>query len=153
VIGGPTLLTTTRDRIDGLRTGFADRGIRLEGGDIVEGDFSREGGVKGVEALLSGEKRPTCIVALNDAMAVGALSALRERGVRVPQDISLAGFDDIPITRDVAPALSTVHLPLIEMGERAIRLALEPHSDELRVAHIPARVVLRESTCPPRVAA
>jgi len=72
--------------------------------------------------------------------------------MRVPADVSLAGFDDIPITRDVAPALTTVHLPLVEMGERAIALAIEPRTDELRVEHIPARVMLRESTAAPQAA-
>ena len=150
VIGGPPLLTATRDRLDGLRAGFAERGIQLDDANVGGGDFSREGGVAGIAALQARGSDATCIVALNDAMAIGALSALRERGIRVPGDVSLAGFGDIPITRDVAPMLSTVHLPLMEMGERALRLALEPRTDEVRVEHMPAHVVLRESTSAPQ---
>jgi len=63
--------------------------------------------------------------------------------------VSVAGFDDIPIARDIVPALTTVHFPLVEMGARALRLALEPAGDELRVEHVAARVIVRESTRPP----
>jgi LacI family transcriptional regulator len=150
VIGGPALLTTTRDRIDGLRAGFAERGIAFDERALVSGDFSRDGGAAGVAEIASRDLRATCIVALNDAMAIGALAALRARGFRVPDDVSLAGFDDIPIACDLMPALSTVHIPLAEMGARAVRLALEPQSDELRVEHVAAQVVLRESTARPK---
>jgi LacI family transcriptional regulator len=153
VLGGPALLTTTRDRLDGLRAGFGERGITLDERDIVPGDFSRDGGAEAIEELLTRTTTATCIVALNDAMAIGALSALRARGIRVPDDISLAGFDDIPIARDLVPTLTTVHLPLAAMGARAVELALEPRTDELRVEHVPAHVVMRESTAPPKKAA
>jgi LacI family transcriptional regulator len=149
VISGPTLLTTTRDRIDGLRAGLADAGIRLDDAAIFAGDFSREGGYAAIDPLLAHGGGATCIIALNDTMAIGALAALRERGVRVPDDISVAGFDDIPIARDIVPALTTVHFPLAEMGARALRLALEPAGDELRVEHVAVRVIVRESTRPP----
>jgi LacI family transcriptional regulator len=79
-------------------------------------------------------------------MAVGALAALRRRGLAVPHDISVAGFDDIPLTRDVTPALSTVRVPMVELGVRAMTLALEPHEYELRVEHLPTEVILRDST-------
>jgi LacI family transcriptional regulator len=149
VIGGPALLTTTRDRLDGFRAGLADCGIALPEDAVVGGDFSREGGVEGVARLRARGSDATCIVALNDAMAIGALSALRAEGVSVPGDVSVAGFDDIPLACDVVPSLTTVHLPLAEMGQRAVRLALEPRTDELRVEHVPASVVMRESTAPP----
>ena len=153
VIGGPPLLTVTRDRLDGLRAGFAERGIVLDDADVVGGDFSRAGGAAGVAALLARGSRATCIVALNDLMAIGALSALRERGIRVPHEMSLAGFGDIPTALDVAPQLSTVHLPLTAMGQRAARLALEPPSGETRIERVPTQVILRESTAAPRAAA
>jgi LacI family transcriptional regulator len=92
----------------------------------------------------------TCVFAFNDAMALGALRTLRDRGIDVPGRVSLAGFDDIPATLDTNPTLTTVRIPLAEMGELAVSLALEPPSDELRVRHIRAEVVLRESTIAPQ---
>jgi LacI family transcriptional regulator len=85
-------------------------------------------------------------------MALGALRTLRDRNIDIPGRISLAGFDDIPATLDTNPTLTTVRIPLAEMGALAVSLALEPPSDELRVRHVRSEVVLRESTAPPPAA-
>jgi LacI family transcriptional regulator len=150
VIGGPPLLTATRDRIDGFVAGLAEHGIKLDPHAIVPGDFSREGGMAAMSHLLDAKTDATCVFALNDAMALGALRVLRARGVACPGQISLAGFDDIPATLDTNPTITTVHLPLAEMGALAVSLAMEPPSAELRVRHTRAEVILRESTaqCP-----
>jgi LacI family transcriptional regulator len=148
-ISGPPLLTTTRDRLDGFRAGLAEHGITLDAAAIAPGDFSREGGMAGMAHLLDAGIDATCVFALNDAMALGALRTLRDRDIDVPGRISLAGFDDIPATLDTNPTLTTVRIPLAEMGALAVSLALEPPSDELRVRHIRAEVTLRESTAPP----
>ena len=92
----------------------------------------------------------TAIFSLNDMMAIGALSVARSRGLRVPEDISIAGFDDIPIAADLWPALSTVRVPMVEMGVRALQLALGPHSTNVQVVRLPTELVLRQSTGPPR---
>ena len=89
----------------------------------------------------------TGVFAVSDVMALGAMAALRAAGVRVPEDVSLAGFDDIPTLRDVVPSLTTVRLPLEQMGARAAQLALD--ADPMagpRVVKVPAEVVLRDST-------
>jgi LacI family transcriptional regulator len=148
-ISGPPLLTTTRDRLDGFKAGLAEHGITLDPSAIAPGDFSREGGMTGMASILDAGIDATCVFALNDAMALGALRTLRDRNIDVPGRISLAGFDDIPATLDTNPTLTTVRIPLAEMGALAVSLALEPPSDELRVRHIRAEVVLRESTAPP----
>ena len=83
-------------------------------------------------------------------MAVGALAALRARGLAVPRDVTVTGFDDMPVARDVTPALTTVRLPLVEMGARAMAIALDETGDEPRVERIPAELVRRASTAPPR---
>ncbi len=153
VIGGPPLLTTTRDRSDGFAAGLAEHGIALGSGALVPGDFSREGGMRAMAELLDARTGATCVFAMNDAMALGALRVLRARGVAVPGRMSLAGFDDIPAALDTNPTLSTVRIPLVEMGALAVSLALEPPGGELRVRHIGAEVVLRESTAPPPVEA
>jgi len=150
LISGPPLLTTTRDRLDGFADGLAEHGIIVEANAIVPGDFSREGGYAAMTQLLDAHTGATCIFALNDAMAIGALRALRERNIAVPGSISLAGFDDIPSALDTYPTLTTVRIPLAEIGALAVTLALEPPSDELRVRHIGAEIIIRESTAPPR---
>jgi LacI family transcriptional regulator len=84
------------------------------------------------------------VFAVNDVMAVGALAAYRERGIRVPEDVSVAGFDDIATLRDQVPALTTVRLPLKDMGSRALELALTAE-DDVVVERVAGQVVLRES--------
>lgn len=157
VISGPPLLTKTRDRLDGFKAGLAEHGITLDPSAVVPGDFSRESGSAAMAQLLdaglagdpSDERSATCVFALNDPMALGALRTLRERKIDVPGRLSLAGFDDVPGTLDASPTLTTVRIPLVEMGEAAVELALAPPTDELRARHIRAEVVLRESTAPP----
>ncbi|MFD0581403.1 substrate-binding domain-containing protein [Dactylosporangium darangshiense] len=88
------------------------------------------------------------MVALNDSMAVGALTTLRERDIAVPGGISLIGFDDMPIARDVTPPLTTVRLPLTEMGARAMSLALDTDGDAARIEPAPATLIRRASSQP-----
>jgi LacI family transcriptional regulator len=137
IVSGPGLLTTTRDRLAGFRAGLAEAGIDPAGATLVDGDFSFDGGVRATKALLDAGTGATCLFALNDEMALGALHALRARGVAVPQTLSVAG------------ALTTVHLPLGDMGALAVATALAARGGELRVRHVAARVVLRASTGPP----
>jgi LacI family transcriptional regulator len=148
VIGGPAHLTTSTDRLTGFRSGLEDAGVELPDVHVVEGDFTREGGARGAALLLDRVPGITAIWALNDVMAVGALRTLRERGLRVPDEVSLCGFDDIPLATDVAPELSTVRVPMVEMGSRALGLALDAHRSEIRIDHLPTRVVLRGTTGP-----
>jgi LacI family transcriptional regulator len=114
VISGPPSLTTTQDRLAGIRRALAEAGIQDE--RICGGDFTRNRGARATEELLDADRDITAIFSLNDMMAIGALSVARERGLRVPEDISIAGFDDIPIAADLWPALSTVGVPMVEMG-------------------------------------
>lgn len=148
VISGPPHVTTTEDRVGGLRDALAAAGIELPPRAIVDGAFRRDSGEGAVEDIYARGLAPTAIVALNDEMAVGALTALRQRGFRVPEDVSLTGFDDIPIAADVVPALTTVHVPLEELGERAMRLALQPEPAGLSEP-VATRLVVRDSTAPP----
>jgi LacI family transcriptional regulator len=150
VISGPPQLTTTRDRLEGFRQGLRERGLDLPSEAVLPGDFSRNSGEAAGEELLRRALPVTAVFALNDQMAVGALSAFRRAGLRVPQDVSLAGFDDMAIARDVTPTLTTVRVPMEEMGVRAMEMALQAPGDELRVLFLPAVVMVRESTGPPR---
>jgi LacI family transcriptional regulator len=153
IVSGPELLTTTRDRLAGFRAGLAESGIDPAAPAVVAGDFSFTGGARAAAALLDAGTDATCFFALNDEMALGALHALRQRGVAVPEQLSVAGFDDIPAAAGSLPALTTVHLPLEEMGALAVSTALASRGGELRVRHVPATVVTRESVSwqPPEV--
>jgi LacI family transcriptional regulator len=146
VICGPAQLTTTDDRLNGFRAALQEAGIDLPDEYLIEGDFSRDSGARAAAALLDRGMPITAIFALNDLMAVGALAALRERGIRVPDQMSVAGFDDIAIARDVTPTLTTVRVPMAELGARAMAMALEPPTDHFRVEQLPTSVILREST-------
>ncbi|MGC9664975.1 LacI family DNA-binding transcriptional regulator [Planosporangium sp. 12N6] len=149
VIAGPRVLTTTSDRLAGLRRAARDHGRSMPARRIRYADFTRDGGAAAAADLLDAEPSLTAVVALNDAMAVGALATLRQRGVRVPEDLSVVGFDDMPVARDVWPALTTIRLPLVEMGERAMTLALDDEG-KTTVEMAPASLVWRDSCGPPR---
>jgi LacI family transcriptional regulator len=143
VIAGPRNLTTTTDRLTGLRR--AARAHHRPPPKVIYADFDRDSGEAATAALLAAHPRVTAIAALNDSMAVGALAHLRG----VDRRISVIGFDDMPIARDVTPALTTIRLPLADMGALAMSLALAPCSAEPRVERVPAQLVERESTAPP----
>src|ERR1700729_1542244 len=131
VLAGPRDLLTARDRVAGFREGLKTWSVDLDPGCVGEGAFNRDGGYEAMSAVLSaGPARPDCVFAVNDVMAVGALARLRAEGISVPDDIAVAGFDDIHTLRDVYPPLTTVRLPLKRMGEMAANLMLNedrPH--------------------------
>jgi LacI family transcriptional regulator len=147
VLGGPPELLTSRDRVSGFRQGLAECGVELPERSVRHGGFTRDDCYDTVTELLAEGTDATCVFAVNDVMALGAMAAMRAAGLRVPDDISVAGFDDIPTLRDVSPTLTTVRLPLEEMGARAAHMALGEHpTAEPRKVRIAAEVVLREST-------
>jgi LacI family transcriptional regulator len=99
---------------------------------LYEGDFTEESGYRGAKALLAIENRPDGIFAANDMMAVGCLLALREAGVRVPEDIAVVGFDDIPIARFTSPPLTTLRVGIFDLGRQGLEMlvaALEGEDD------------------------
>lgn len=150
VLAGPPDLRTARDRLDGFHGALSEAGIEPAYHDVVHGAFTRDGGYASTERLLAAGTEATCLFAVNDVMATGAIAALRDAGLRVPDDLSVAGFDDIPTLRDLIPALTTVRLPLEWMGREAARLALaEDPAPEPRRVPVSAEVVVRDSTAPP----
>ncbi len=146
VLAGPRGLTTVSDRIAGFRSTLASAGLTLSEEDIVEAGFTRDGGYDAMNTLLTRGLAATCVFAVTDVMAIGALSALRDKGMSVPGDVSIAGFDDIPIVRDLTPALTTVALPLEQLGERAMELALRDSGRRRRILRVAGEVVIRAST-------
>nr|WP_230416427.1 LacI family DNA-binding transcriptional regulator [Micromonospora tarapacensis] len=148
VVAGPRVLTTTTDRLTGLREALVEHGRHLPAEHIRYADFDRDSGAAATAALLDAEPGLTAIAALNDSMAIGALSLLRSRGVSVPEQVSVFGFDDMPTARDVTPTLTTVRLPLVEMGVRAMALALDAGGTGPRVESLAAELVRRDSSGP-----
>ena len=124
MIGGPERNYDAAERLRGYESALAESGIARDESLEVRGDFSELSGHRAVQQLLALSPRPTAIFAANDSMAIGALSALRERGLRVPEDMAVAGFDDIPLARYMNPPLSTVHVDISLLGERAAALLL-----------------------------
>jgi LacI family transcriptional regulator len=125
VLAGPESMITSEDRLNGFRQGLSDAGLEMPEENVIEAQFTRDGGYVAMMELLDREIEVEAVFAVNDVMAVGATAALRDQGYRVPQDMAVAGFDDISTLRDVRPALTTVRLPLIQMGRRALELALD----------------------------
>jgi LacI family transcriptional regulator len=152
ILAGPPAHLTARDRSEGFCYGLSEHGAEPAAPHIVACDFIRDGGYTATVALLdeAGGRAPVdCLFAVNDVMALGALAALRDAGLRVPDDIGVAGFDDIDSLRDVIPGLTTVRLPMAEMGAAAVDLAFGGDADTVRRVRIRGELVLRESTrCP-----
>ncbi len=146
-VAGPVERTTTRHRLEGHREAMAAAGL---GGTVdaltVHGPYDRRSGYDATLELLRREPGLTAVVAANDTVALGACAALRERGRSIPDDVSVAGFDDLPFSADAMPALTTVRLPLYEAGARAGRLAMGREAVPGGVVPEPAELVVRGST-------
>jgi LacI family transcriptional regulator len=121
---GPEENADARERLRGYRDALLSLEIAGEEALELGGDFSEESGYRAGQRLLALQPRPAAVFAANDSMAIGCLFALREAGAQVPGDIALAGFDDIPIARYITPSLSSVHVPIAELGTRAMERLL-----------------------------
>ncbi|MGW1464002.1 LacI family DNA-binding transcriptional regulator [Streptomyces sp. NPDC002308] len=155
-VAGPLERTTTRHRLEGHRAAMRAAGLPVEGPDgddrlTVYGPYDRRSGYEATLELLRREPGVTAIVGANDSVALGASAAVREQGLRIPEDVSVAGFDDLPFSVDTVPALTTVRLPLYEAGARAGRLAMGTENPPPGgIATIAAELMVRGSTAPPR---
>lgn len=151
VLRGPEALLTARERTDGFVTALADQGIKPV--EVVAGGFSRDGGYEAAQRLATVSfppDRSLCVFAVNDVMAIGAIAALRDGGFHVPEDVQVAGFDDIPTLRDFVPGLTTVRLPLDQIGRSAVALVLDDADTVAAEVSVSGEVVLRESTQRPK---
>ena len=152
-ITGPAGWVATEDRRRGYHAALAEAGIPAEPALEVEADFEIVDGVKAGGTLLDLPEPPTAIFAFNDNIAIGVMQAARARGVRVPEDLSVVGFDDVEPATIVTPMLTTVRQPLAEMGRTAVSLLtrlLERQRFETLHIELATRLVVRESTAPPR---
>jgi LacI family transcriptional regulator len=151
-IAGPPRLLCSRARLDGYRAALESAGMPVDEALTVPGDFYHESGFTGCDKLMRLPDPPTAVFAASDQMAMGAIEALRRRGLRVPQEVSVVGFDDLPEMRWSAPPLTTVRQPLAEMGKVAARTVLRQargkEIDSPRV-ELATELVVRASTAPP----
>lgn len=146
VVAGPTTLTTVVDRVAGFCSALRDAGVDLGPERLRHVDFTRAGGYEGTMALLDAGVSFTGLFALNDTMAVGALAALRDRGVHVPGEVSVVGFDDIPWASDVTPRLTTVRIDMAGMGAAAARIALRDEDPAAAADVGRSALIVRDST-------
>ena len=150
-IAGPEDYLCSRARIDGYRSALERAGVAFDPALVRPGDFQHEGGFVSGGELLDRPDRPTAIFAGNDQHALGVYEAARQRALRIPQDLSVVGFDDLPVARWLSPPLTTVRQPLAEMGRAAAEMLgelIEGRPLRSRRVELSTELITRESTGP-----
>lgn len=148
-ITGPRGRMATEERLRGYNAAMAGAGVLPGPGLVAESDWTVEGGFAAGARLLALADPPTAIFAFNDQMAIGAMRAARSRGRRIPEELSIVGFDDITEAQFVTPGLTTVRQPLAEMGRMAVSLLvrlLDDLADTALHVELATRLVVRDST-------
>jgi LacI family transcriptional regulator len=148
-VTGTLDLGCSRDRLDGYRAALSAFHISIDPQLIREGDFNQPTGYQVAQDLLDLSEPPTAIFASNDVMAFGVMEAVRDRGLRIPEDISIVGFDNIPQAEHVSPQLSTIQQPLADMGREATQMLLALIQDPqqpYRHVELPTQLIVRAST-------
>lgn len=154
-VGGPLESQASSDRLHGYRAALQSARIPIDESIETNGDFTVEFGRSAATTLLALEDSPTALVAANDETAIGVIEAARALGLRVPQDLSVTGYDGIPQASWTTPRLTTVRQPLVDMGRMAIRMVVETargNPPESRHIQLVSHLRIRESTAPPNSA-
>ncbi len=152
-ITGSMDLGCARDRLSGYRAAIKIHHLPLDEGLICEGNFDQVAGYDSGKILLARTNRPTAIFASNDMMAMGVMDAARELSLRIPDDVSILGFDDIPQAVNIRPALTTVRQPLEKMGRVATQMLLDGLNDpdaSMQRIELPTELIVRDSCQAPR---
>jgi len=150
-IGGPPDYLCSRARLDGYRSALERAGLDYDPALVRPGDFYYEGGFVHGGELLDLADPPTAIFAGSDQQALGVYEAARQRGLRIPQDLSVVGFDDLPVVRWLSPPLTTVRQPLAEMGRAAADMLgtlIEGLPLPSKRVELTTELIVRESTAP-----
>ena len=154
-ITGPERLHSAQSRLQAFTKSMEDAGLTADPSWIEEGDHTMEGGIEAMGRLLQAKTVPTAVMCSNDMTAIGVLHKLYRAGLKVPDDISVIGFDDIHIAQVTIPPLTTIQMSCFELARAAVT-ALRAHTEEggepRRNYKIPTRLIVRESTGAPRVA-
>jgi LacI family repressor for deo operon, udp, cdd, tsx, nupC, and nupG len=152
-ITGPPNEECVQDRLNGYRQAMAEVGLERDPLPAVTGDWSAESGCEAAKQLLNMGRPFTAIFAQNDQMAIGIIRALREADYQVPADISVIGFDDIPLTSYFDPPLTTIRQPMEELGQRAAQLlvqVIESPNDLPEQVLVRGHLIERASCAPPK---
>ena len=153
VIGGPEWILCSRARLDGYRAAMDEAGVPIDPRFVSHGKFHVEEGIEKGRALLRLTDRPTAIFAGNDLQALGVYQAAREARLHIPEDLSVVGFDDLPVAQWVGPPLTTVRQPLVDMATAAAEMVLAIARGEgpaqTRI-ELSTELIVRESTAPPK---
>lgn len=123
-------------RVEGVRAALESTGLSLDQSNLIEADYTLEAGAQALRRLMDGAVRPSAVICGNDVLAAGVLQAARSRGLRVPEDISITGFDDIELASVMDPALTTVHVPHRRMGWTAADKLLDMQSGTAEATNI-----------------
>ena len=137
-----------KNRYAGYRSGLSDNGLKMNKKLVFRGDYSFESGAKGADYFLSLKNPPTAIMCANDAMAIALIRQAVQRGINVPDDLSVIGFDDIPVASQISPALTTLAAPIDRMTEVAYNMLINlinGEKPESRHIALPAELVIRDS--------
>jgi LacI family transcriptional regulator len=152
-ITGPMAATTARDRLLGYQTALAQAGLPPDSSLVHVGDFREQGGREGMQELLFRKPRPDAVFVCNNRMTAGALQAIEEAGLAIPNDIALVGYDEISWAPFLRPALTTVSQPAYDLGHESARLLLSRlsgYSGPARTVVLPSSLNVRASSIPPR---
>jgi LacI family transcriptional regulator len=139
------------DRLAGVRQTLANAGLKLPPDLVVERPYSLDGGTEGIALLLARSRPPTAIICGNDILALGALREAHVRNINIPRELSITGFDDMPIAELGNPPLTTVHFPMAEVGRHGGTALLHAlgETEDSPETELPLRLVVRKSTAPP----
>jgi LacI family repressor for deo operon, udp, cdd, tsx, nupC, and nupG len=152
-VSGALDLRISQQRVAGYRKALANAGVTADPRLLAAGDFTEAAGYQATRTLLESDADLTAVFAANDLSAVGALRAITESGRRVPEDVSLVGFDDVPLASFTSPPLTTIHQPAVEIAERATEILIDltqgRQVPKLRYLLEP-KLVVRGSTAPAR---
>lgn len=153
-IRGPHDARDAEQRIHGMREAIRDAGLPASALHVVPGEYTQEAGYQAAKELLAQDVTFTALACANDYCAFGAIRALHEAGLRVPEDRSVVGFDELPSTRFSQPPLTTARVPVSDIGRRAINLLLDRLSDDDSISErqrivLPVELVIRGSTAVP----
>jgi LacI family transcriptional regulator len=147
LIAGPGYASSARGRVEGYRQAMAEAGVEVAPSWVVESTFGIDSGADTARALMSLDPRPTAIFAVNDNTAIGALSAFENLGLSVPKDVSLVGYNDIPIVSRLPTPLTSVRVPFDQIAGAALELLISgPQGEHDRVRVTPPTLIPRRST-------
>jgi LacI family transcriptional regulator len=148
ITNAPSSYTAAAERLQGYRDALAEAGLEYDERLVRFGDFDLESGYLQMISLLDEAPHPEAVFVASDVVAFGAMAAIRERGLQIPKDIALVGFDDVPLARYVDPPLTTVHLPTVELARRSSEMLIEliagKHPEPCQVL-LETDLVVRES--------